>query len=787
MKRFGSLTRLANLIFRKSGFDVTVQPLSASGSTVFQLPDAAGGTHAILTNDSTATLTNKTYDAAGTGNTLSNVANTNIAAAAAIAFSKLASLSTGQVIAGNGGVATAVTVSGDVTISSTGDVQIASGVIVNADINASAAIALTKLAALSSHNRALVSDGSGFIVESAVTSTELGYLSGVTSSVQSQLDAISTGADWKASVRVASAGSNLTLSGAQTIDGISAIAGDRVLVKDQTLGKDNGIYVVASGAWARSSDADTSPKVTASLAVFVSEGSTQADSAWILTTDDPITLGTTPLVFTKFANFGSHASLSGLGADDHTQYALLAGRSGGQILYGSTAATQDLALRSTSNGTKNLVKVDDGSVFAVGPNVNDALSFYQGLSVPLIGELALGIYGNDSDAEVDHFVIEVVGNAANPAPSIAFGSARSSDGTYAGMSGSGFLLTNDAAMRIDIAAFGGTYPTEQEVAKILAIADEDHSSGHFGTSLRFSSTAVAASSAVEHLRISDAVRIMGSSQLYWNTDGGGNIGNSSANRPNQVFVKDSLYIGDTSGLVFLQSSASISSLGTNQDLTLSPNGSGSVALPFGNNLHLLASNNTDFVGFKAPSSLTSVTYQLPPAPGTSGFVLSSTTGGVMSWVSNSSVSSAKFNWTDNTFTATISNASPGVVTATAHGLVNGQAFYFTTTGTLPTGLSPNVIYYVVSTAANTFQVAATYGGSAINTSSGGSGTHTVNVTSYAASHSLATQDIIAQAFDIASGFQVEFDEVIRVSTSLVIFNGTELPGGSGFRLMLLAT
>lgn len=59
--------------------------------------------------------------------------------------------------------------------------------IVNGDISASAAIALTKLAALSNHNRALASDSSGVIVESAVTDTELGFLSGVTSSIQTQL------------------------------------------------------------------------------------------------------------------------------------------------------------------------------------------------------------------------------------------------------------------------------------------------------------------------------------------------------------------------------------------------------------------------------------------------------------------------------------------------------------------------------------------------------------------------------------------------------------------------
>jgi hypothetical protein len=82
-------------------------------------------------------------------------------------------------------VPTGVVVTGDISISNTGVTAIASGVIVNADINASAAIGLSKLAALTA-SRALVSDGSGVITASSVTTTEVGYLSGVSSSIQTQ-------------------------------------------------------------------------------------------------------------------------------------------------------------------------------------------------------------------------------------------------------------------------------------------------------------------------------------------------------------------------------------------------------------------------------------------------------------------------------------------------------------------------------------------------------------------------------------------------------------------------
>ncbi len=76
-------------------------------------------------------------------------------------------------------------------------------------------------------------------------------------------------------------------------------------------------------------------------------------------------------------------------------------------------------------------------------------------------------------------------------------------------------------------------------------------------------------------------------------------------------------------------------------------------------------------------------------------------------------------------TVTITNASPGVVSWTSHGFVVGDPVYFTTSGSLPTGLTASTIYYVSTVVnANSFQVSATQGGSAINTSSAGSGTHT---------------------------------------------------------------
>lgn len=102
--------------------------------------------------------------------------------------------------------------------------------------------------------------------------------------------------DGKPSVKVATTAA-IALTGLQTIDGVALAAGDRVLVKDQAAAKDNGIYVVATGAWARAADADASIEVTPGLFVSVEQGAANADSIWQLVTDAPITLGTTGLAF----------------------------------------------------------------------------------------------------------------------------------------------------------------------------------------------------------------------------------------------------------------------------------------------------------------------------------------------------------------------------------------------------------------------------------------------------------------------------------------------------------
>lgn len=95
---------------------------------------------------------------------------------------------------------------------------------------------------------------------------------------------------------------NITISTAlnngDTLDGVTLATGDRVLVKDQSTGAENGIYVVGPSP-ARATDFDASAEIKSGVLVTVSEGTVNADSAWMLTTNDAITLDTTALTFTR--------------------------------------------------------------------------------------------------------------------------------------------------------------------------------------------------------------------------------------------------------------------------------------------------------------------------------------------------------------------------------------------------------------------------------------------------------------------------------------------------------
>lgn len=352
------------------GYNSTIDKVQVRGSSA---------TRVLVEENSAATLTNKTIDA--DQNTITNIENADIKAGAAIDAAKIADgsvsnaefqrldgvtspiqtqldgkLGTGlnenHIFVGNASnlaVQLDTDALGDIEVTTSG-LLIKTGVISDGDINVSADIARTKLAA-GTADHVVINNGSGVLSSEAQLAVSRGGTgtsdrtlqdsvasisvdwenrqlqsgttvkldwSGTDIDVNSRkivnvatptaandaanklyVDNLAAGAKWKNAVRVATTVNISSLSGLLTVDGITLVADDRVLVKNQTAQENNGIYIAASGAWSRASDMDSWVEVPAA-AMLVQEGSVNGDTAWICTSDDGGTLGTTPITFVSF-------------------------------------------------------------------------------------------------------------------------------------------------------------------------------------------------------------------------------------------------------------------------------------------------------------------------------------------------------------------------------------------------------------------------------------------------------------------------------------------------------
>ena len=149
-------------------------------------------------------------------------------------------------------------------------------------------------------------------IESNITNAPVGHTTIASGrAVKDYVDATRSGLEVKDSCKVATT-ANITLSGTQTIDGIAVSAGDRVLVKDQSTTHQNGIYVCAAGSWSRATDADTATEFNSGVFFFVEQGTVNADSGWVLTTDTAITFGSTAIAFAQFSGAGQIDAGNGL-------------------------------------------------------------------------------------------------------------------------------------------------------------------------------------------------------------------------------------------------------------------------------------------------------------------------------------------------------------------------------------------------------------------------------------------------------------------------------------------
>lgn len=260
------------------------------------------------------------------------------------------------------------------------------------------------------------------------------------------VDANSQGLDVKASVRVATTASlpaytrtsnviTATSNGAlSAIDGVTLVLNDRLLLKNGAAGADNGLYYVSQVGdgthpytLTRTTDADTSAKVTAGLFTFVEEGTTNGDTGWVLTTNNPITLNTTSLTFTQFSGAGTYTGGNGITITGTSIAANLAARltfTSSQIdlasgivtpgtytsvtvdTYGRTTAGADIITSNggvyrtaagtftarTITGTANRITVTNGDGVSGAPTIDIHASYVGQSTITTLGTIATGTW-----------------------------------------------------------------------------------------------------------------------------------------------------------------------------------------------------------------------------------------------------------------------------------------------------------------------------------------------------------------------------------------------------------
>ena len=226
-------------------------------------------------------------------------------------------------------------------------------------------------------NIVLDPNGAGTIDASSARITSVADPTGAQdAATKAYVDAVKTGLDVKASVRVATTG-NITISTAlnsgDTIDGVTLADGDRVLVKDQTDATENGIYVVAASP-ARATDADTAAEFTGGTFTFVEEGTSNADNGYVFTHNGTPTLGSTDLPVSQFSGAGQITAGDGLSKtgnqldvnDDNITLEINADNV--RIKGISATAVGDLLIGAASNGgyTRLVKPTSDDALLTMG-------------------------------------------------------------------------------------------------------------------------------------------------------------------------------------------------------------------------------------------------------------------------------------------------------------------------------------------------------------------------------------------------------------------------------------
>jgi len=437
--------------------------------------------------------------------------------------------------------------------------------------------------------------------------------------------------DYKQAVRVITL-SNITLTGGApaTVDGVNLVAGNRVLVAGQSTGSQNGLYIVqtvgagSNGTWIRSSDGNVDGEIEAGMIVMVTEGTIYKDTQWKLTTNDPIVLGTTALVFEQnsaYAFGNIYANGTAVLADAVGDTVTFTAGDNIEITGNNTSKTvtigvTGISLNSIANGTSNVAVISSG------------------------GNVSVGVGGISNIAVFNSAGVDFTGNllpTANVTYNLGSTNRRWKDLWLSNSTiylGSATIFATEGNLNLPDNVFIGTavLSTHNDILSLpantimdgmnLVVADPNGDISANGS--------VSAANITSDHTISSVGNITGGNMLTGGiVSATGNISGGNLIIANQAIATGNVTGGNiiTSGLITATGNVTGGNITTSNFVT-----AGNINLPSRGILYLYDSDSSHYTGFRAPGTLTgNYVYVMPTSYGNNTQVLTTNGAGGLTW------------------------------------------------------------------------------------------------------------------------------------------------------------